>query len=60
MTDDERIGDLLIEWEERFERGDDLPAEVLCRSCPDLIERVAEAIRELKGTAWMSRAPAYE
>jgi hypothetical protein len=30
MTDDERLSDLLLTWEDYFEQGKDIPAERLC------------------------------
>jgi hypothetical protein len=45
--------DLLIEWEERFKNGEDVPARVLCQDCPEHIEAVEEGIRFLKQTKWI-------
>ncbi len=53
MSDDERISDLLLVWEERFEQGEDLSAEELCRDNPHLTEALAASIKALK------RSPGY-
>ncbi len=53
MTQDsphKRVGELLIEWEERRERGEEVAPAVLCEDCPELIEELENQIRELK--AW--------
>ncbi|MCZ2342755.1 MAG: protein kinase [Bacteroidales bacterium] len=55
MIDEDRLADLLLEWEERHERGDDPPAAELCRDCPHLAGELAEMIAGLKATAWMGR-----
>ena len=38
MTDEERLADLLIQWEEILEQGRDVSAADLCKDCPQLIE----------------------
>jgi hypothetical protein len=54
MTDEERIADLLLTWEEARERGNAITAEELCRGCPELLDTVRDRIRLLEKTAWMS------
>jgi hypothetical protein len=56
MTDDERLADLLLSWEEGFERGEDVPAERLCQGRPELAKALAAGIHALKATAWV-KAP---
>ena len=56
MTDEERLCDLLLTWEERFEQGEDIPAESLCQDRPDLAPALASRILALKNIAWM-KAP---
>ena len=48
---DDRIDDLLMQWEESFELGQDIPVETLCLNCPDLIPDLAERIAALKRIA---------
>jgi hypothetical protein len=55
VSDEELIAELLLIWEEQFTQGTDVPAEELCRDCPHLAGRVAEAIRELKAADWLRR-----
>lgn len=54
MTDEERVADLLLTWEEARERGNAITAEELCRGCPELLDAVRDRIRLLEKTAWMS------
>jgi len=53
MTDDERLADLLIVWEEARDQGRDLAAPDLCADCPDLVPELARRIEALKSTSWM-------
>ena len=53
MTDD-RLSDLLLQWEERYEEGEDVPAQELCQHCPRLAAPLAEAIADLKPTIWLN------
>src|SRR5580700_6176200 len=53
MTDDGRLDDLLLAWEERLEQGEDLPAEELCQKCPELTVALAKRIWALKKVAWV-------
>ena len=52
---DERLWDLLAEWESAYLQGRDLPAEELCRDRPDLLDKLRDHIRALKRTAWMTK-----
>ncbi len=53
MSDDDCLSDLLLTWEEGFERGEDVSAEELCRGRPDLAPVLAGRILALKRIAWM-------
>lgn len=55
MTDEDenRLADLLLDWEELRERGQDTPASELCRDCPHLIEELARRIGALRVTSWL-------
>src|SRR5262245_36319744 len=55
MTDDDRLADLLLAWEEMQEQGRDVSAEDLCRVCPDLAGPLAERIAALKRLTWAIR-----
>ncbi len=59
MTDDDRLADMLMTWEEARERGRPVTAEELCGSTPELLDALRERIRLLEGSGWMRRqAPA--
>jgi serine/threonine protein kinase len=55
---DEMLATLLIQWEEAWDRGEDLSAEALCVECPELVERVRGRIAALKQMAWMTKTEA--
>ncbi len=57
MTNDERISDLLLVWEERFKQGQDVSAEELCRDKPHMTAALAACIKALKDVAWMYGEP---
>ena len=57
MTNDDRIADLLLTWEEAREGGRLVTAEELCRDSPDLLDAVRERIRLLENAGWL-REPA--
>lgn len=52
------IADLLVQWEEAFDQGKDIPAEELCLECPHLTNVLQEKIESLKTTAWTKKDPA--
>jgi hypothetical protein len=60
QTDDDRLWDALARWEEAFQQGRDLPAEELCRDCPEILDQLKDRIWALKRTAWMMRPTADE
>ena len=52
LTDD-RLQELLAEWVERREAGEDVSADDLCADDPHLVQRLTSAMEELKQTNWM-------
>jgi serine/threonine protein kinase len=48
MTNDDRLTDLIVCWEEFYRRGNELAPEELCRHCPKLAEAAAKKIAALK------------
>ena len=48
MSDDSKVADLLIDWEEARARGEDLSAIDLCIECPELTDEVARRIGVLR------------
>ena len=52
MADQTRLDELLDQWEEAREEGQELTAEELCRDCPELLDEVKrqiEALRKIDG-----------
>ena len=58
MTDDDKVADMLLSWEEARERGRVVTAEELCRDCPELLDIVRERIRLLGNAGWLKASPA--
>jgi serine/threonine protein kinase len=52
-TTDDKLWDLLATWEQEYRQGQDIPAEELCRNCPDLAQEVASSITSLKRMDWL-------
>jgi hypothetical protein len=52
-ADDEKLGELLLRWEEAWEHGDDLSPDTLCADCPERVELLRKRIVALKEMAWM-------
>jgi serine/threonine protein kinase len=48
MSDRDLLDDLLLQWEEQFEQGRDVPTAQLCRTCPHLAGPLEEEIAKLK------------
>ena len=46
--DEERLDDLLDQWEAAYENGRDVPVSELCRECPELIPHLEDKIARLK------------
>ncbi len=57
MSDDELLAELLIRWEDEYDRGRELTPQELCRDAPHLVERAAREIEKLK---CMRPTPAVE
>ena len=53
--DEELLGDLLLQWEELKQRGQDTPASELAKDHPELIEELANRIEALKATEWLDK-----
>jgi serine/threonine protein kinase len=50
-----RLDELLSIWEDRYEAGEDVSPEELCRDCPELLSEVSNRIDALKRVAWLNR-----
>lgn len=57
MSYEEKINDLLLQWEEAQERGEDLDVKTLCVDSPELIEIIQKRIAALRRMDWMTRSP---
>lgn len=51
--DEELLSELLLEWEELYERGQDTAPGELCRDCPGLAAELRKRIAALKRTMWL-------
>ena len=52
--DEELLAELLLQWEELYERGQDSSPQELCRDCPHLIEELGKRIAAMKATNWLN------
>ena len=48
MSEDSRVTELLIDWDEARARGENISIDELCRDCPELADEVAERIEALR------------
>ncbi len=48
MPDDSRLLDLVLRWEEKREAGIDVPAELLCQDCPELVSPLQKRLAALR------------
>lgn len=55
MSLEERLSDMLLEWEEAAEQGTVKTAEELCLDYPDLIPQLARRISALERVSWLNR-----
>jgi serine/threonine-protein kinase len=52
---EDRLSELLLQWEERHDRGEEVSAEELCKDCPDLIGVLRSHLSVLKQMDWLKR-----
>ena len=52
MSDD-HLYDLVIEWDERRQNGEEVAPEVLCKNEPELLADLESRISSIKATDWM-------
>jgi Flp pilus assembly protein TadD len=55
LPDRECLAELLLRWEELFEKGQDTPASQLAKDRPDLIPELARQIHALKTVSWIMK-----
>lgn len=53
--DEERILDLLVQWDDLRLQGRDISPEELCGECPELLNEVRIRVKGLKATEWMNK-----
>ena len=53
-TTDDRLAELLVQWEEAWEKGEELLASQLCEMFPELTEPLQKQIDGLKRMSWMT------
>ena len=51
--DEAIIADILLEWDEQWQQGRDIPAADLCIHHPRLADELARRIKALKAMAWL-------
>jgi serine/threonine-protein kinase len=49
------LTELSLLWEERYDRGEEVPLEELCRDCPELVPALRARIHALKQMSWLDR-----
>ena len=53
--DKELLADLLLRWEELYDRGQDTPASEVAKDHPELIQQLERRIKALKEIAWLDK-----
>jgi Leucine-rich repeat (LRR) protein len=54
MSADDRLAELLLEWEDQHERGQDVSAAELCHDCPELAADLQRQIEALRAMKWLT------
>lgn len=57
MSTSERLGDLLLHWQELQQQGKELTPEEICADCPELVEELRERIAVIKKMEAMLGGP---
>src|SRR5262245_16949067 len=60
MSNPSKLGALIDHWERSRELGQDLPAEELCRDCPELLEELRHKIHALMAAQWSDETVDHE
>jgi serine/threonine protein kinase len=55
QKDEDVLSDLLLQWEEWQEQGQELSPAELCKDHPHLIQELADRIHALKSTTWLDK-----
>lgn len=54
-SDDDRLAELSVSWEDSWDHGIELTPEELCADCPHLLQPLRERIAALKEMAWLKQ-----
>ncbi len=60
MSDEDRLADLLLQWEELRDQGMTISATDLCRDCLELMPKLQQQIDALKAMDWLNRDASQE
>lgn len=52
---DDKLAELLLQWEEAWEHGEDISASQLCENAPELLDELQAKIDDLKKMSWMTK-----
>jgi WD40 repeat protein/serine/threonine protein kinase len=55
MLDEDRIGDLVVQWGQAWEQGQELSIGELCRDNPELKDEVTERVQSVKHMSWLNQ-----
>src|SRR5262249_56242096 len=55
MSGQEKVGELLVRWDELREQGQEVPPEKLCADSPELLDDLKRQIMLLKSMDWLDR-----
>ncbi len=53
MSMEDKLGELLLDWDKRRQQGEEVSADTICEDCPELVPTLRRHIAELKATDWM-------
>ena len=56
MLDEDRIGDLVVQWGQAWEQGRELSVDELCKGNPELKSEVADRIQSVKDMSWLNES----
>lgn len=55
MFDENRIGDLVVQWGQVWEQGQELSIDELCQDHPELKDVVTERVQSVKAMSWLNQ-----
>lgn len=57
MNSDDRVLELVAEWDSRRQQGENVSVEELCADCPELLPDLRGYMSSMKATAWLLKTP---